>query len=288
MRQIAKLRNIESNMPKDDTIYALIRSEPVINEKKRIINYANEIPSKINDIRSQLFTVSPYMNKKAYDNIRKRLYDIRKMTKIDRSLKNKLLKELNSISSGLKFVEKNRKSDYRDENYANIDDIEYMFGDIDDYYQPILASSLFDNGYQRRHIRDDKSRDMSVKSYFDKIIPYLKMLSDENKVYEQKIQMDIGFNLTHISDNRRNTHFSRSDNVICMPCSNTNEILDQLLSSLHEKFNDDLQLSRGSSSFVFESVEECNIHFHKIDLKRGASFTETLVWLKNKKATINP
>ena len=74
------------------------------------------------------------MNKKAFDNIRKRLYDIRKMTKIDRSLKNKLLKELNSISSSLKFVEKNMKSDYRDENYANIDDIEYMFGDIDDYY----------------------------------------------------------------------------------------------------------------------------------------------------------
>ena len=33
-------------------------------------------------------------------------------------------------------------SDYRDNNYANIDDIEYIFGDIDNYYQPILASSL--------------------------------------------------------------------------------------------------------------------------------------------------
>ena len=175
LRQIAKLRNIDSNMSKDDTIYALIRSEPVINEQKRIINYVNEIPSKINDIRLQLFTVSPYMNKKAYDNIRKRLYDIRKMTKIDRSLKNKLLKELNSISGSLQFVEKNMKNDYRDENYANIDDIEYMFGDIDDYYEPILASSLFNNGYQRYHISGDKSRDMSVKSYFDKIIPYLKM-----------------------------------------------------------------------------------------------------------------
>ena len=71
-----------------------------------------------------------------------------------------------------------------------------------------------------------------------------------------------------------------------MLSSNTNEILNQLLTSLHEKFNDDLQLSRESSSFVFESVEECNIHLNKIDLKRGTSFIET--WLKNKKATINP
>ena len=38
-------------------------------------------------------------------------------------------------------------SDYRDDNYANIDDIEYMFSDIDKYYQPILTSSLFNNRY---------------------------------------------------------------------------------------------------------------------------------------------
>ena len=31
-------------------------------------------------------------------------------------------------------------SDYRDDNYANIDDIEYMFGDIDNYYVPSLTS----------------------------------------------------------------------------------------------------------------------------------------------------
>ena len=34
-------------------------------------------------------------------------------------------------------------SDYRHENYANIDDIEYIFGYIDNYYAPMLTSSLF-------------------------------------------------------------------------------------------------------------------------------------------------
>ena len=57
---------------------------------------------------------------------------------------------------------------------------------------------------------------------------------------------------------------------------------------MHEKFDDELVLSRESSSFVYESVEECNIHFHKIDLRRGSSFIDTPEWLKNKKATINP
>ena len=128
---------------------------------------------------------------------------------------------------------------------------------------------------------------MSVKSYLDKIIPYLKMLIDENKVYEQNIQLDLGFNMVHMSDSRKITYFSCSDNIICMPSSNTNEIIEQLLTSLHKKFDDDLVLSRESSSFVYESIEECNIHFHKIDLRRGASFIDTPEWLKNKKA-VNP
>ena len=94
--------------------------------------------------------------------------------------------------------------------------------------------------------------------------------------------------MVHISDKRKITHFLRSDNVICMPSSNSNEILGQLLTSLYEKYQGDLQLSQESSSFVYESVEECNIHFNKIDLRRGASFIDTPDWLKPKKATINP
>ena len=58
-------------------------------------------------------------------------------------------------------------SDYRDDNYANIDDIEYMFGDIDNYYQPILTRSLFNKGYQRYYFRGDPNWNMSVTTYFD-------------------------------------------------------------------------------------------------------------------------
>ena len=56
---------------------------------------------------------------------------------------------------------------------------------------------------------------------------------------------------------------------------------------MYEKYQHDLTISHESSSFSYESVEELNIHFNKIDLKRGASFIETLKWLKSKKASIN-
>ena len=65
-------------MSKSNTIYELIRSEPVINEKKYIIRSVNDKHSKTHDIRVQLFNVSPYVNKNEQREIRKRLYDIQK------------------------------------------------------------------------------------------------------------------------------------------------------------------------------------------------------------------
>ena len=95
--------------------------------------------------------------------------------------------------------------------------------------------------------------------------------------------------MTHVSDDeRRITHFSRSDNVICRSSSDTNETLEQLTLSLYKKYQNDLYLTHESSNFVYESVEECHIHFHKVDLRRGASYIESPPWLQHKKATINP
>ena len=129
---------------------------------------------------------------------------------------------------------------------------------------------------------------MSVKSYLELIKSYLKVLIYENKGEEQKIQVDIGFNMVYIDDKHRITHFSKSDNVICKPSSDTSKILEESLSSLYEKYQVDLTTSRTSSSFVFESVQECNIYLHKIDLRRGASYIDTPDWIKNKKCVINP
>ena len=96
LHQIANVRNIISNMSKKDTIYALICSEPVINEEKYLSylnnNINNDIVNKINEISMQLFEVSSYINKKSLKDTKKRLHAIKKLTKISRSEKNKLLK----------------------------------------------------------------------------------------------------------------------------------------------------------------------------------------------------
>ena len=45
---------------------------------------------------------------------------------------------------------------------------------------------------------------MSVTTYFDKIIPYLRTLIDKNKIFGQKIQLDIGINMVYTYLNKNN------------------------------------------------------------------------------------
>ena len=46
-------------------------------------------------------------------------------------------------------------------------------------------------------------------------------------------------------------------------------------------------ICKTDSSYVFESVEELSINFHKIDLRRASSDITTPLWLEVKKATTN-
>ena len=151
LRDIASLRNINTGLSKSDILYALIRSEALINEEKYLINSDNELKNKVILARVMYQKVSPYLTKEQRIAYRKRLYEIENTQNIDRKLKSKLLKESDSIIVSLKFDTRRMKSDYRDDNYANIDDIEYIFSDIDDYYTPILTSSMFNKGYERYH-----------------------------------------------------------------------------------------------------------------------------------------
>ena len=84
--------------------------------------------------------------------------------------------------------------------------IEYTFGDLDDYYKPILAASFNDN-YQMYACRGDENRDMDIDMYLDKVRPYLIALIDEKELSDQKIQLDIAINLRHITKSDRTTFF---------------------------------------------------------------------------------
>ena len=69
--------------------------------------------------------------------------------------------------------------------------------------------------------------------------------------------------------------------------ANTNEIIRNLFNSLLRRHQEGLQESMRGSEFLFDYVESLNYIFHKVDLKRSGSYTETPEWMQNKGATIN-
>ena len=106
----------------------LIRSEKSHKENNYLeyINKVtnNEIHNKTNDIRKEFVDVSPYLEKEKLEKIRKRLYEIEKMTQITSSEKTRLLIKQTKISTDLRSERKKMISDYNDDNYTNLQDIE--------------------------------------------------------------------------------------------------------------------------------------------------------------------
>ena len=293
LKKLAQLRNIKTTgLTKSDLICILLRSQKHHDEKKDLeylqSDPVNEIKSEINGIRKYIIELGMMIDKSDKDKIRKRLDEIDKKTRINRTEKKILLEELSKISIDLQYKRKRIGSAYDSDDYYGLRDLEYTFGDLDDHCKLILAKENFNGNYQMYTCREDKNGDMDIDMYPDKVRPYLITLIDEKKLSEQKIKLDIAINLRHITKNNRITFYVKSKNITCLLSDNSEDILEQLINSLRNYYEDKLLLCRTDSSYVYESVEGLSIHFHKIDLNRGSSYIPPPDWLKNKGATINP
>ena len=85
-----------------------------------------------------------------------------KKTSISRAEKTRLLNELFRILLDLEHKKKHINFNYDSSNYFALKDLEYTFGDLDDYYKPILAKDSFNGNYQMYTCRGDKDRDMDI------------------------------------------------------------------------------------------------------------------------------
>ena len=164
------------------------------------------------------------LDKADKDKIRKRLDEIDRKTSINRAEKTRLLNELSRILLDLEYKRKRIGSAYDSTDYYGLKDLEYTFGDLDDYYKPILAKESFNGNYQMYTCRGDKNRDMDIDMYLDKVRPYLITLINEKKISDQKIQLDIAINLRHITKNDRITFYVKSKNIVCLPSDNSEDI----------------------------------------------------------------
>ena len=83
--------------------------------------------------------------------------------------------------------------------------------------------------------------------------------------------------------------YMKSNNIeFILIYDNANEVVNELLESLLSRYQIGLETSMRGSNFIFKSVQLLYYKCHKINFKRGWSYTDSLDWMKKKKATTNP
>ena len=106
--------------------------------------------------------------------------------------------------------------------------------------------------------------------------------------WEVHLTIGISFISSKEDSDETRTMRTKSDNIEIMMGSETDEIIEELFKSLLQRYADGLEKSMRGREFIFDSVDSLYYNLNKISLSRGGSCTDSLKWLKNKKATINP
>ena len=111
--------------------------------------------------------------------IGKKLYKIRKNENPSRLEKEENGKYITELEKELN--KRNKYYDRNDSHYYGIRDTINLLDEIDeDYYKPIKVNDAFNN-YTEYESRGEKDKNLSVKGYFYKIIPYLSDMINDHK-----------------------------------------------------------------------------------------------------------
>ena len=159
----------------------------------------------------------------------------------------------------------------------------------DDYYKPTEVKSTFDGSYVLYASNGDKDGLLYIFEYFQKIKLYLRDLIDfYNTKSDWKTQLSMQISFNSYTDNNVEIMHSKSDNVKTMWTVDANDAIQELLSTLLQRFQQGLETKIKGSNYIFNRVNSLEYHFHKVSLKRGSSYIPQPDWLSHKKSTINP
>ena len=131
---------------------------------------------------------------------------------------------------------------------------------------------------------------LSFDEYLELIKPYLNDLINVYKTKgEWKLQLsaEISFVSQKRGTDETRVIYTRSFYEEIMSGSETEEIMEKLIKSLLQKYQDNLQNKMKGSDFIFNGVNYLFYDLNRITISKGGSYIESPKWLKDKKCTIN-
>ena len=101
-----------------------------------------------------------------------------------------------------------------------------------------------------------------------------------------KVQLTIAINFIFSKDNdEESVMHSKSDNIKIMINDRTDEVIEELLKSLRNRYQNNLEESMKGSQSVFDYLHLLYYKCHKINPNRGGSYINSPDQTKNKEAT---
>ena len=159
----------------------------------------------------------------------------------------------------------------------------------ENYYKPVTENNFWSNNYIEYESNGDRNKTLSVEEYHNNISPYLKdIINNLKKSDTRKIQLAIVNNfISSIDSDEECVMHPKSDNIEIMMNDKADEIIEELLDSLKNRYQNILESMKGSE-FAFAYVHLLHYKCHKINPNRGGTYIDSHDWIKNNKATINP
>ena len=77
---------------------------------------------------------------------------------------------------------------------------------------------------------------------------------------------------------------SISNNIKFISCNDANEVVDELFDSLRSRYQNNLERTITGSIFTFDSVQLLDCKCHKINFRRGGSYTDSPERIKKEKS----
>ena len=111
----------------------------------------------------------------------------------------------------------------------------------------------------------------------------------ETQYGEWEIRLTVSINFISCKDSNETPNmYTKSNNIEIMMGNHTNDIIEELLESILQRYQEGLEESMKGSEFISDSVNLLHYHLQKTSLKRtGSSYIDSPEWLKNKRATTN-
>ena len=246
-------------------------------------------------IRNSFYSIDKKLNKKINNTNDDFIENIRDLfnTNVDKKINNTNVD--NKINNDEDFIENikdlfNNKLDKKINNNNTNDDfiesIRDLFSILD--YEPLLIKTGFHNNYLEYVSNGNNS--LSFNEYLELIKPYLYDLINVYKAKgEWKLQLsaEISFVLQKLGSNEMRTMYNRSTpEEIIIGCE-TEEVAENLIMSILQKYQDNLQNKMKGSDFTFNGINYLYYDLNRITISKSGSYIESPKWLKEKKCTIN-